>query len=44
MRLEHSSTESNIECGEFNDTVVVIMAGDEKPTFIAKINKCASQL
>ena len=44
MRSEHSSTESNIKCGEINDTVVVIMPGDEKPTFYAKINKCASQL
>jgi len=36
------STESNIECGEINETVVVIMPGDEKPTWIAKTEKNSS--
>lgn len=37
-----NGTESTIECGEINETVVVIMAGEEKPTFIAKTGKCPS--
>jgi len=35
MRSGHSN-ESTIEYNEIDETVVVIMAGDEKPTFIAK--------
>lgn len=40
--MARNGAESNIECGEMNETVVVIMAGEEKPTFIAKTEKCPS--